>query len=192
MMNEIKPKRKFQSIVQCPFNQLKCKFSSSCTVIFQPNEPPILVFLNLQHGKSTSSQTLIPPGERCTIPNIMKAILLTAGPISNLTSFRHGGPHSIRDIVTEEQYREAACRLQEANLGQYITVVIGHSRPKEIFIKKTPKEAEEILTRNNELCIVPIEYTKRFNMAVHRKILAGMRRKLVELGYLTEEQYILR
>ena len=90
--------------------------------------------------------------------------------------------------ATKPQYREAAHRLQEAHLGGYISIVIGNSMPKEIFIKTTPEEAEEILTRNNELCIVPGRYTKQYNMAVPRKILTRMRHKLVELGYLTEEQ----
>ena len=90
--------------------------------------------------------------------------------------------------VTIAQYREAAHRLQEANLGGYISIIIGNSMPKEIFIKTTPEEAEEILTRNNELCIVPGKYTKRYYMAVPRKVLTRMRQKLVELGYLTKEQ----
>ena len=145
------------------------------------------MFLNPQHGKSTSQQR-IPPDKTCTIPNIMKAILLTAGPVSNFTSFRDAGPRYMWDIITRVQYNEAARRLQEANLGEYITIVIGNSVPKEIFIKRTPEEAEEILARNNELGIVPAEYAWRFNMAVHRKIMTGMRRKLVELGYVTEEQ----
>ena len=118
----------------------------------------------------------------------MTPILLTAGPISNLTSFCGPGHRNMRDIVTRAQYREAAQRLQEASVGRYISIVIGNSMPKEIVVKKEPEEAEEILTRNNELCILPIEYTKRFNMAVPRKVNAGMRRQLVELGCVTKEQ----
>ena len=145
------------------------------------------MFLNPQrpyrfamHQQDSSGQDL-----RCSIPNIMKAILLTAGPISNATSFLNCASKYMRK-VTVDQYKEAALRLQEANLGQYITVVIGHSRPKEIFIKATPNEALHILTRTP--IVTPIDYIQRFFLAVPNKILTGMRRKLVELGYVTEEQ----
>ena len=156
--------------------------------ILQPNEPVVLVFLNPQHGIWPSRKHTLPPDKKCTIPSIMKAILLTAGPVSNFTSFRDAGPRYMWDIITQEQYSEAAHRLEEANLGEYVTIFIGNSRPKEMFIKKAPVEAEEILMRNNELCIAPAEYAWRFNMGVHRKIMTGMRRKLVNLGYVTEEQ----
>ena len=145
------------------------------------------MFLNPQHGKFTPQQP-ITPGNGFTIPNIMKAILLSAGPVSNLNSLRGAGPRYMRNLVTKAQYNEAAHRLQEANLGQYITVVIGNSMPREIFIKRTPVEVEEIMTRNNELCIVPTEYAKRFNKAVPRRIRTSMRQRLVELGYVTTEQ----
>ena len=83
-------------------------------------------------------------------------------------------------MVSKAQYSEAAHRLQEANLGGYISIVIGRSTsmPEEIFIKTIPTEAKEILTKNSELRIVPEVYTTRFNMTVSHKITAGMRRKL--------------
>ena len=94
----------------------------------------------------------------------------------------------MRNKVTKAQYSEAAHRLQEANLGEYIATVIGNGVPKEIFIKKTPAEMEKILNRNNEFYIFPTEYTERYNKAVPRKIRAGIRHRLVELGYVTVEQ----
>ena len=136
-------------------------------------------FAKPQHG--SSGQDL------CSIPNIMKAILLTAGPISNATTFLYSGPKYMRRIVTVDQYNEAALRLQEANLGIFITTVIGRGFAKEIFIKRTPEEARDILMANNVLCD-PNEYAVRYDMPVPGKVKILMRQKLVELGYVTEEQ----
>ena len=94
----------------------------------------------------------------------------------------------MRSNITVDRYKEAALRLQEANLGQYITVVVGKSRPKEIFIKKPPLEASDVLTSNKELGVTPIDYLQRYHLAVPSRILKGMRWKLIELGYVTEEQ----
>ena len=93
----------------------------------------------------------------------------------------------MRRIVTVDQYNEAALRLQEANLGIFITTVIGRGFAKEIFIKGTPEEAREILMANCDLCD-PNEYAVRYDMPVPGKVKILMRQKLVELGYVTEEQ----
>ncbi|XP_072015238.1 uncharacterized protein [Amphiura filiformis] len=129
------------------------------------------------------------PNTKCTIPNIMTAILLTAGPVSNFTSFVHTGTKPLRNFVTQDMYDEAALQLQKAEMGIYTRVDMTQYTQKKIFVKKRPNEVLEILARYRGLCD-PVEYAVRYDMAIQKRMREKLRQKLVDLGYLTVEQVL--
>ncbi|XP_072015232.1 uncharacterized protein [Amphiura filiformis] len=137
-------------------------------------------------GKFRSGNQQPSPNSPVTIANIMRAILLTTGPVNNCSSFLHSGPTHMRHTVTVEKYNKAAMQLQEEGMGEFVRMdVSGYLR--EVFVKKVPKEAETILAKNPLLCD-PLVYALRYYMPLPSKFRTKMRQKLVELGYVTEEQ----
>ena len=83
-------------------------------------------------------------------------------------------------------------RLQSMSLGEYITTLVCNA-PKELFIKTQPSKADDILEMNQEMLMLdPEEYQRRFEMPLPGKMKITMRYKLVELGYVTEEQVIYK
>ncbi len=143
---------------------------------------PPLTFFQMGLGKFRSRFRAGP----ITTSSIMKAILVTTGPVNNCSAFLHSGPTHMRHVVTPEQYNDAALQLQEMGMGELVEVdVVGNVR--EVFIKKEPKQAEEILARNPDLC-QPLVYALRYFMPLPSKFRIKMRQKLVELGFVTEDQ----
>ncbi|XP_072015287.1 uncharacterized protein [Amphiura filiformis] len=133
----------------------------------------------------TPSQPHAKPIQPMSIQDIKRSILLTAGPVATYRTFaKQGSPH-LRTI-TKEQYSNAVHELQAANLGNVIIIKRG-SRPESIiYIKRPPQEAKEGLT-TQDLC--PIEkYTEKYQRPPPSGMNANVRLKVVELGYVTEEQ----
>ncbi len=131
------------------------------------------------------SQPQQKPTTPMSIQDIKRSILLTAGPVATYRTFaKQGSPH-LRSI-TKEQYSTAVHELEAANLGSVITCKRG-SRPESIiYIKKPPQEAEEGL-KSHDLCALD-KYTEKYQRPPPSGMNANVRLKVVELGYVTEEQ----
>ena len=121
-----------------------------------------------------------------SIQDIMSAILLTSGPISNYRSFVNAGPRHLRKI-DKESYDVAAKNLEVSGLGKLVTVVVPIGGPKEVFVKKAPDEVCQAALESSCLCTME-EYCQRFHSHLPKKIAMSYREELVRRGYLTEEQ----
>ncbi|XP_072015273.1 uncharacterized protein [Amphiura filiformis] len=120
-----------------------------------------------------------------TTERIMAAILLTPGPVCSYHSFTQSGPQSLRSI-TRKEYDFATNTLEMNNLGIQVGVQSGYVT-RLVFVKQAPSLAEPILQRSSNLCTAQ-EYTGRFQCKVPLKINANIRKQLVEMNYVTEEQ----
>ncbi|XP_072015236.1 uncharacterized protein [Amphiura filiformis] len=160
--------------------------SSSVPIFPMPLSSPSGSRASTSPGTARRFKPVKSQSTKCTIPNIMTAILLHAGPVSNFTSFQGTGSKALRRFVTQDLYDEAAQQLQEAKMGIYPSVFIGNTERK-VFVKKRPNEVLEILARNCELCD-PVQYAIRYDLAIQKRMKEKLRQKLVTHGYLTVEQ----
>ena len=130
-----------------------------------------------------------------TNQDIKRSILLTAGPVATYRTFaKQGSPH-LR-AITKEEYSRAVHELQAANLGDVVISKRG-SRPESIiFIKKPPKDAKAVLesstpNSDDELCTLD-KYTEKYQRPVPSGMNFNVRLKVVELGFVTEDQMKLK
>ena len=119
-----------------------------------------------------------------TLRDIMSAILLTRGPVATHYAVVRYGPGYLRS-VSKAYYDLAAQRLQEAKLGYIVNMT---SPRTDVFVKKLPEEAQELLHANHDLAKIE-EYALRYNSPAQACITLNMRRKLLQLGIVGEGQF---
>ncbi len=97
----------------------------------------------------------------------MTGILLSPGPMCNLRVVQCLS-RVFMSAVNKAKFLSAANKLQAASLG----VLVSGVRGGHVFIKKSPKDIEDILQQNEyqDLCTMR-EYTYRYNLSMAPKML---------------------
>ena len=108
---------------------------------------------------------------------IMKAILLTAGPINTLQAFSKIAQPALR-CITKTPYLKAAARLEELELVQLIKTKSGSN----VIIKKSPDEIGSLLVKHG-LCSVK-DYKWRYQLAISKSIARTVVTYLTQLGII--------
>ena len=108
---------------------------------------------------------------------LMKAILLTAGPINTLAAFTKNAQSTLR-CITKTTYLKAATRLEELGLIQLIKTKSG----SDVIIKKSPDEIGNLLVKH-QLCSVK-DYKDRYLMPISRSISKTVVMYLTQLGII--------
>ena len=120
----------------------------------------------------------------------MSAILLTKGPVCTYRAIHTNGPKKLRNIK-KSLFLEAADCLQRAALGELVCI----NRQEgglgtHVFVKVRPEAVEEpLLAGNHDLCLVE-KYRKNFGMPSPGCISEKIREKLVDLGYVLQEDFV--
>ena len=124
--------------------------------------------------------------EDMTTRNIMKAILLTAGPVSTHQTVKQNW--RFLRMLTVRQFINAAQNLQETlQLGTLVSLPRGKSA-LTIFAKKPPEQAQDILELNSDLPSHGI-YAYRFGRPSPKCISLNIQAHLVGMGYVAEEHF---
>ena len=112
----------------------------------------------------------------------MAGLLLTAGPVATRKSV-NGLSRMFRFLVTSAKFEAAASKLQEAHLGHMVSLKGSAVAWKgNVFIKKPPAEARQILESNAALCVTLEEYTQRYHMPTPASVTPKIKAGLVQLG----------
>ncbi len=119
----------------------------------------------------------------------MAAILQTPGPVSTCEAVRSNWSRNSLGNTTVQQFERAALELEAVNLGMLVHVMNSTGRTSKVFIKKQPDEVEEALAANPNLC-TPTVYYDRYHHPASKKISWALRTKLVELGLVTQKQFM--
>lgn len=116
------------------------------------------------------------------VPEIMSAILKTAGPVSTLESVKSTS-RSLH-LLPATTFLEAASQLETANLGRLIKVT-----NKKVFIKRLPTEVHEVLGGNPDLCTADV-YATRYAKPTAKAIGLTMRAKLVQMKLVSKNCFM--
>ncbi|XP_072015282.1 uncharacterized protein [Amphiura filiformis] len=122
-----------------------------------------------------------------SLQELKSALLKTPGPASTYSSFTQSGPVSLRTI-SKQDYLQAALSLQEGNVVNVVNITSPTGEARPVLVKKHPQEVHRILDEKHDLHCPSGIYTKRFGLPVPIKVIRSIRKKLVELGYVTEKQ----
>ena len=102
----------------------------------------------------------------------MSAILLTTGPVATRESVKN--TRRSLHYLNPSRFLEAACELENLSLGAVI------SNLNNVFVKKSPPEAQQVLGANPHLCSVE-NYTARYNKPPSKAIGLQLKAKLVKM-----------
>lgn len=91
---------------------------------------------------------------------LMRAILVTTGPVLTLTAVKQNGRLLFRRVGSD-QFNTAAKALEAAQLGSFVTLEVAEGRTKDVFVKKLPYDAQQGVAMNKDLCSIE-EYESRF------------------------------
>ena len=117
--------------------------------------------------------------EEITLMSTMSGILMTPGPVSTFQGvFR--GKWSMRHLK-RHQYEEAVVELLRLQLG---TQVVKTDQGSEVFIKKSPSEAEDVLLMHTDLGTLE-QYETRYKAKLPYCISRGLKRYLTENGLVS-------
>ena len=116
--------------------------------------------------------------------DVMKAILLTTGPVSTLASVK--STKMALHWLPLEQYMEAAEALEEANFGRLVTVTANHNK---VFIKRDPKDVVQALSENPDLC-TPEMFATRYSKPSAKAVAFHLRAKLVTMKLLSQKHFV--
>ena len=128
------------------------------------------------------------PSSNLNIPieYLKSALLKTPGPICTYSSFTQSGPQNLRTI-SKQDFLQAVLSLESNNLIDIVNMSSPSGELRPVLVKKQPQAVQHILMDNPALCSMDV-YTKRFNFPVPVKVINSIRKKLVELGYVTQQQ----
>ena len=151
-----------------------------------------MIKIRMRSPRSSLSPTLHQPSpkEQKIFPvlsnqEIKRHILLTSGPVTTYRTFAKQGSPYLRNI-TKQQYSDAVNGLQAANLGDVITLQKG-ARPESIvYIKRHPNIIQSVLEAEDLISLQ--EYADKYNRPTPSGMNMNVRSKVVELGFVTEEQ----
>ena len=68
---------------------------------------------------------------------LMRAILVTTGPVLTLTAVKQNGRLLFRRVGAD-QFNTAAKALEAAQLGSFVALEVAEGRTKDVFVKKLP------------------------------------------------------
>ena len=144
-----------------------------------------LYFQGRGRQREAFDKRLIQPTTR----NVMRAVLLTPGPISTRLTTRNMSS-SFKVAVTKPKFLAAATQLQKANLGYLLQWSCGTTRTYPIFIKRLPLEMTDVLKmeENSDLC-TPEEYEFRFKLPTPASIKEPMQEDLIRQGLVHPQHF---
>ena len=124
--------------------------------------------------------------EDMTMRNVMKAILLTAGPVSTHQTVKQNW--RFLRMLNIRQFTNAAHNLQETlQLGTLVSLKRG-KQTLAIFAKKPPEQVREILELNSDLPSPEI-YAYRFGRSSPKCISLNIQAQMVSMGYVAEQHF---
>ena len=107
------------------------------------------------------------------------AILRIRGPIVTLRGFKQATNRRLR-TTTSSEFEEAVGDLETKGYGKVVSLRTARSSTQTIFFIKTSPEA----VIHNENLIGCEEYRSRFNQPLHGSVTEGMKRSLIEKGFV--------
>ena len=120
-----------------------------------------------------------------SIVRVMTAILRTIGPVLTHIAVRRNGSPIFRR-VSIELFKEAAKKLEAANLGTIVEMRLAGGKPSVVFIKKPPADVQEILEVNPGF-ISPSDYAQKYNSPMLSSIPPTMAGELLSKGLVPPE-----
>ena len=119
----------------------------------------------------------------------MKAILETTGPVANLGAVK--AVKRSMNVVTTNQFFEAAEELEKYNFGKLIKVSAETKGAKTVFVflKKPPSEMEEVLRSNPHWCAFDV-YAARYAKPSSKAIGLLLRAKLVSMKLVSKNCFM--
>ncbi len=121
-----------------------------------------------------------------SIKDVVQGVLLTSGPVATLKAVRHTKFSLI--YISRQQFVDAAKELEQRNFGSLVQVPTS-SKSLQVFLKKTPQQAEPALNMYPEFCDVET-YAKRFMKGSSKAIPFQLRAKLVAMNLVPPEHFM--
>ncbi len=120
------------------------------------------------------------------IKDIVQGILLTPGPVATSKAVKYAKMSLI--YISNQQFLDAAKELEQRNFGTLVQVSTS-SRSLQVFLKKTPQEAEPALNAYPEFCDLET-YTKRYKKGSSKAISFQLRAQLVSMKLVPPEHFM--
>ncbi len=120
--------------------------------------------------------------EIAPLQKVMRAILVTSGPVLTLTAVQQNGRLLFRSI-NRNQFNLAAQTLESLHLGTLVELHLSEGRKRDVFVKKRPDEAENGLLCNKDLCSLE-EYRSRFLAPLLSSFPLSLCDQLVSQGFV--------
>ena len=107
----------------------------------------------------------------------MKGILKSAGPVCVYDSARSS---KLLRSLKSAQYHEAATKLEQLHLGRVMPFKQRRGATMQVFLKRSPDEAAQVLSANPHLCSLDV-YSERYNKPPSKSIGFQLRARLVAM-----------
>ena len=124
------------------------------------------------------------------IRDIMRALLLTTGPVSTLKAVKSTRMSLLR--LPMRAFLDAADKLEKLNLGTLVSLPSSRGkigRPSIVLVKKLPREAAQALGANPDLCSLD-EYVSRYDKPTAKAIGLALRAKIVAKKLVAQSHFI--
>ncbi len=117
--------------------------------------------------------------KQATMSERKMAILRIPGPIIILRAFKQATNRRLR-TTTSSEFEEAVGDLETKGYGKVVSLRTARSSTQAMFFIKTSPEA----VIHSEDLIGCEEYRSRFNQPLHGSVTEGMKRSLIEKGFV--------